>query len=99
MSVYDDAPRHGGKPDELARVRAKNSAAVPTFEVAGEPYLSGGHAARALSEAGDLSPSGAYQRLRRSTLAGAIRTVAVNRRHRWYHAGDVAQLAAELRSA
>ncbi len=71
-----------------------------TFEVAGEPYQPAGDAARAmLAAAPDLSPSGAYGRLRRGAAEGTIRTVRVNRGHSWYHRGDVLALAAQMRGA
>lgn len=100
MSVYDCPPSNAGVPHEGEGVRPTSPATVPTFEVDGEPYLSGGAATTAvLALAPDLAPSTAYHVVRKAANAGAVRTVPVGRRRRWYHAADVAKLAAELRSA
>lgn len=98
MAIIDTHDVRGGKTPHGAVARKPANRA--TFEVDGEPYQPAGDAARAMLDAApDLSPSGAYGRLRRAAAEGTIRTVRVNRGHSWYHATDVAQLAAELRSA
>jgi hypothetical protein len=93
-TIREDGPVQAQEGTTRSR-RETSTPAPPVFEVAGEVFIPASEAARTLLA--DLSPSGAYARLKRAAEAGSVRTAQVNRRTRWYHRDDVHELAANLR--
>lgn len=101
MSLHGAESRVVANPTRDGPNGATMSPQRPTLDVAGEGYMTSGDATLTVLEAsgGTLTPSGAYGRLNRATRAGAIRTHAMSRTVRLYHARDVLTFADGLRDA